>query len=595
MILRRLSASIATVALAAPMLSGCNGASSLLPSSTQGTSELSRLSPQTHALLVAQLHRKIKHVFVIFQENHSYDNYFGTYPGSENLTTRLAKTHGYSQYDYVAKKMQTVFKITHPDVLGPDQDRYILEEKFNGTKMNRFLAGEELDNINNYGTSPAVARQYGLTTMAIYDCDTIPYLWMYAKNFALFDHYFQAETGPSSPSNVAMFAGQAGISQEKRFPGEASNPSEGPGVPINGDLDPFTGPYTSPDTTVQIPQSYATLAMTLGGADAAKAALTNPGKVEKDLTAMASSGRPAIDWQWSQEGYVNSRGAKAQPGYVAHHNAPQYFDYVRNNSAYWSHVNTAQNVLSQIRTGTLPGSGVFFIKGSKENHFGWKPANKNPTIQKEFLGDDDHPGPGNSDAQVAEAFVATYVNAIASSKYWSDSAIFITWDDGGGFYDHVPPQRFEACNDGYPCGDGQRVPFIVISPYALSGAVITDYSDTVSVARFVEATFGLRTMASLPDEAIVKPYGPRDYPNDAISDLAGAFSLAKLDGTSAPNSAQLAMIPGGVVNKFPSPWNCRTLDIQPAAIPTQPPYYTPLKDIVNGDVRRLEAKHSLAD
>ena len=244
MILRRLSTSIAIVALAAPTLTGCNGASPLMPSATSGTSERSRLSPQTHALLVAQLHQKIKHVFVIFQENHSYDNYFGTYPGSENLTTRLAKTHGYSQYDYVAKRMQTVFKITAPDVLGPDQDRYILEEKFNGGKMNRFLAGEELDNINNYGTSPAVARQYGLTTMAIYDCDTIPYLWLYAKNFALLDHYFQAETGPSSPGNVAMFAGQAGISQEKRFPGEASNPSEGPGVPINGDLDPFAGPYT---------------------------------------------------------------------------------------------------------------------------------------------------------------------------------------------------------------------------------------------------------------------------------------------------------------------------------------------------------------
>jgi phospholipase C len=594
MIFRRFLASAATAALAASILSACNGASSVMPSSTYGTLERSRLTPGEHALLINELHKKIKHVFVLFQENHSYDNYFGTYPGSENLGTALAKTHGYRQWDYVAKQYQTVFKVTNPDVLGPDQDRYILENKFAGGQMNNFLAGEELDNIQNYGASKPVARQYGLTTMAIYDCDTIPYLWMYAKNFTLLDHYFQSETGPSSPGNVSMFAAQAGISQEKRFPGEASNSSEGPGVPINGDLDPFAGPYTGADSTVQIPQSYATLGMTLGGAPDAQMA-KNKGKVAKDLEQIASSSTATIPWKWSQEGFVNSRGPKANPGYVAHHNAPQYFDYIRNNNVYWSNVQNTEKMLSQIQTGTLPDSGVFFVKGSKQNHFGWKPANQNATIQKDFLGDDDHPGPGNSDVQVAQAFVATFVNAIAQSKYWSDSAILITWDDGGGFFDHVPPNSFEACNDGYPCGDGQRIPFIIISPYSYSGIVDTDYSDTASVAKFVEAVFGVPTMASLPDEAIVAPYGPRDYSSSALSDLAGAFSLSKLDGSAPPNSASLAEIPGIVVNKFPSPWNCKTLNIKPLAIPTQPPYYKPLKVIEGGTARRIETHRNGVD
>ncbi|MBV8531550.1 MAG: hypothetical protein JO104_09550, partial [Candidatus Eremiobacteraeota bacterium] len=123
---RRLSSALTATAIGASILSGCNGASSALPSSTLGTSESVRLTPQTHALLLKRLSSKIKHVFVIFQENHSYDNYFGTYPNTENLGTKLARTHGYSQYDYVAKRMQTVFKITKPDILGPDQDRYIL-------------------------------------------------------------------------------------------------------------------------------------------------------------------------------------------------------------------------------------------------------------------------------------------------------------------------------------------------------------------------------------------------------------------------------------------------------------------------------------
>lgn len=594
MIRKRLLTSLVTIAFATFVAAGCNSVSSLLPNSTNATIALTRMTPQRHALLLQQLHKKVKHVFVIFQENHTFDNYFGTYPGAENLGTRLAKTHGFSQYDQVAKQEQTVFKITNPDVLGPDQDRYVLESKFAGGKMNDFLTGEELDNIKNYGASRRVARQYGLTTMAIYDCDTIPYLWMYAKNFALLDHYFQSETGPSSPGNVAMFAGQAGISEEKRFPSEGSNPSEGPGVPMNGDLDPFAGPYTGNDSTVQLRQSYATLAMTLGGASAAQQAEAHPGKVKEDLAAVGSSGSSAIPWEWSQEGFVSSRGAKADPGYVAHHNAPQYFDYVRNNDVYWSHVNTTENVLSQITTGTLPESGVFFIKGSKENHFSWKPANKKSVIQKEFLGDDDHPGPGNSDAQVAEAFVATYVNAIAASKYWKDSAILITWDDGGGFYDHVPPTSFEACNDGYSCGDGQRVPFIVISPYSESHAVVSDYSDTVSVDRFVEATFGVSTMASLPDEAEVAPYGPRDYPNNAISDLTGAFDVAKLDGSAPPNPATLAEIPALEVDTFPAPVNCRSLHIKPLAIPTQPPYYNPIRVLQSGSLR-IEAHRNKQD
>lgn len=576
MIQRRLGAASIVAALCASLLSACGSNASMMPSAAMGSIESQRMTPQQHAMLIAQLHKKIKHIFVIFQENHSYDNYFGTFPNSENLGTPLAQSHGYSQWDHVAHRMQTVFKITNPTVLGPDQDRYVLETKFNGGKMNDFLSGEELDNINNYGVKPGPARQYGLTTMAIYDCDTIPYLWMYANNFTLFDHYFQSEVGPSSPGNVSMFAAQAGISQETRFPKEASTKAEGPGVPINGDLDPFSGPYTSKDTTVQIPQSYATLGMTLGGSPAAMAA-HQKGDVAKDLAAIAGSQAPAIPWEWSQEGFVNSRGAKAQAGYVAHHNAPQYFDYIRNNNVYWSHVGTTEKMLAAISNGTLPDSGLFFIKGSKANHFGWTPASKNPLVQKDYLGDDDHPGPGNSDAQIAQAFVATYVNAIAASKYWKDSAIVITWDDGGGFFDHVAPTNFEHCNDGFACGDGQRIPFIVISPYSLSNAVVHDYSDTASVAKFVEAAFGTPSMASLPDEAIVEPYGPRDYSSRELSDLGGAFDLAKLDGSAPLNPASLAEVPGSIVDKFPSPMNCKTLNITPLAIPTQPPYYRPLK------------------
>ena len=71
------------------------------------------------------------------------------------------------------------------------------------------------------------------------------------------------------------------------------------------------------------------------------------------------------------------------------------------------------------------------------NLFNLKPVDPDTTVQKNFLGDDDHPA--YSDAQISEAMVAEAINKIAASPYWSQSAIIITWDDSEGDYDHVQP------------------------------------------------------------------------------------------------------------------------------------------------------------
>jgi phospholipase C len=105
---QRFAAAGMAAALSSAVLSGCNGANSgMLPTSpSYGSLETQHMTPQTHALLVSALQKKIKHVFVIFQENHSFDNYFGTFPGAENLGTALAKSHGYTQYDPIGKRNQ---------------------------------------------------------------------------------------------------------------------------------------------------------------------------------------------------------------------------------------------------------------------------------------------------------------------------------------------------------------------------------------------------------------------------------------------------------------------------------------------------------
>ena len=94
----------------------------------------------------------------------------------------------------------------------------------------------------------------------------------------------------------------------------------------------------------------------------------------------------------------------------------------------------------------------------------------------------DHNGAGNQDG---EQWVSTVVNAIGQSRFWDSTAIFVVWDDWGGFYDHVPPQYLDY--DGL----GIRTPLLVISPYAKHNYVSHVQYEFGSIVRFVEDEFGL--------------------------------------------------------------------------------------------------------
>jgi phospholipase C len=98
------------------------------------------------------------------------------------------------------------------------------------------------------------------------------------------------------------------------------------------------------------------------------------------------------------------------------------------------------------------------------------------------------------------------VNAIGNSQYWADTAIFVTWDDWGGWYDHVPP--FKVVDDGTSWGSGYiygfRVPLIVISAYTRSHYISHVNHDFGSILRFVEENF------SLPALGYADSYAPDD-------------------------------------------------------------------------------------
>ena len=139
---------------------------------------------------------------------------------------------------------------------------------------------------------------------------------------------------------------------------------------------------------------------------------------------------------------------------------------------------------------------------------------------------DEHP-PEN--IQTGEAQVQQIIQAVQASAAWASTAILLTWDEGGGFFDHLAPQQLDAY------GPGIRVPMLVISPFAKKGYVDTVFQDHGSFLKFVEAVFGLPTLASINhtfdtstpttnNSTNGAPFPPRDG-NSATGNLTQCFTF----------------------------------------------------------------------
>lgn len=170
----------------------------------------------------------------------------------------------------------------------------------------------------------------------------------------------------------------------------------------------------------------------------------------------------------------------------------------------------------------------------------------------------DHP-PANLSS--GETFVASLVNAVESSPQWSSTAVFLTWDDYGGFYDHVAPPRID------PLGLSFRVPLIVISPYTAAGMVVHDLGYFDSLLHFVEWRFGLGCIAPRDCQAplplgyfdfLMKPRAPLLFPTDPLN---ASYPMASL-----PSSA-VGSLGGSVLSGS----TCATYCVTPARWDTLPP------------------------
>lgn len=569
----------------------------------------------------AALRARIKYIFILYQENRSFDAYFGSFPGADGLySAARAETPGFFQ---PIMRRDGSLAMIHPFRLGPadfaadlddmDHSHPTLVEKLHITEgkpgMNRFALAEEMHYVKPGEKPSRRALQHGALPMAHIDCDTLPLLWNYASRFVLFDAFFQHTIAPSAPNAIALLAGQSGETQWVKHPDEAplaevapaeAAPGGGyasPGVPVIANPPPFWGSAADQTSATpgnprykmasQINQTYASLPLTFAGMrlPALSRADHDPARdladITSDIPAIAGAGRAPLPWGWYQEGYDHepsdppgAPAAGTHLSYIWHHNAPQYFGYIANNPEMAAHLHGLADFFADMASHRLPEEGgVFYVRGGFRNIAGLLPADPDPRVRRTFQGDDDHPG--YADSEISEALLGREVNAIAASPYWAESAIVITFDEGGGAYDHVPPRILETGPDGKALSRGPRIPLILISPYARTHVVSHEEGDHNEVIKFLDHVFGLPPLATLPEEAAARAagrarlgqdwLGPKDAETPHEGDLFSAFDPARLSGKLAPLPPDYALTPPGVLAKLPlyGGAGCRAIGVVP--------------------------------
>ncbi len=585
------------------------------------------------------LQKKIKYVFVLFQENRSFDFYFGTYPGANGLFPSGGKL-GFNQpivnQDGTVSTIspfkipQSVTGATGSQVLLYPEDLYsvnhghaAIDAKLDyGTnfisKNDRYAFVEEglkgtlsADGKTYTGPAPTLAqKQQGEVVMSHVDCDTVPFLWNYADRFTLFDNFFDTVIGPSTPNAIALIAGQSGETQWVKHPELASNVNTTGGqLPVTADPQPFWGsaldiftppadkqPVDNPGGVSSNPASNLTFASLplsfMGDQIENKIAYDlNPSfdllDVKSDIKKIAGDRNKPVNWAWYQDGYdhepTDPTGTISNSHYIAHHNAPQYFGYIADNPNETKlHMKGLGDFYTAINANALPtGGGVFYVRGGYGNLDGLVPRAPSAAVKAAFKGNDDHPG--YSDAQISEALLADSINAIASSKYWPESAIIITYDETDGEFDHTVPKIRSTDPLGLALDQGPRIPTIVISPYSKAHVISHEATEHGSVIKFIDQLFNLTPLADLPDELAARAKGLQKYgqaylgPSDdltpGVGNMFSAFDNARLMGNAAMLESTYAMIPMASVLSLPhaGAQGCRALQITPT-------------DLVNGVV-----------
>ncbi|MGC1381317.1 MAG: alkaline phosphatase family protein [Candidatus Baltobacteraceae bacterium] len=322
-------------------------------------------------------------------------------------------------------------KMTAPYDLDHEHRGFVIED--DGGKMDGFNLEHSTD-CPGGNCGKRDIRAYGIVPPS----EVQPYFTM-AEQYAFADQMFQTNQGPSFPAHQYLLSGTSTIS-----PGSSLRASENPFTPKQG----YTGGCDAPTGSLVL------LIDTNG---------------EEDQQMYPCFDRPAlsdlVDAKSLTWHYYQAHGGAGL------WNGPDAIQHIRNSPEYATDVVwPSSQILTDISNGNL--SNVVWVT---------------PTAQAS-----DHANITNGSGP---DWVASVVNAIGESKYWKNTAIFVTWDDWGGWYDHVTPPEYNSYELGF------RVPLIAISAYTPKGYVSHRKHEFGSILKFTEKIFGLGSLGTTDTRA----------------------------------------------------------------------------------------------
>jgi phospholipase C len=438
----------------------------------------------------------IQHLVVIFDENVSFDHYFGTYPSAANTDGfKFTAAKGTPTVNGLTPQLLTgnpnldqPTRLTPSEALTCDQNHDYTPEQ---QALDGGLADQYVQDTGSTTCNPPNFSSPGLV-MDYYDGNTVTALWNYAQRFAMSDNNFDTTFGPSTPGALNLISGQTANATSVNAqgvpepdPGAVGSQNAGDTGTVYGDPDPYyDGCANHANPTVRI-----------------------SGQNIGDLLNAAG-----VTWGWFQGGFApthrnpngspvcgkthNNIGGITIGDYNPHHNPFEYYASTANPN----HLPPAS--LAEVGHAGQANHEYdlsWFYKDLAGGHM--------PSVSYLKAADYQDGHPGYSDPIDEQHFLVKTVNAVMKSKFWRNTAIVITYDDSDGWYDHVMPPILNSsadpaldalngtgvCGHGTPlgslpdrCGYGIRLPLLVLSPFARSNFVNNALTDTTSVLRFVE-------------------------------------------------------------------------------------------------------------
>jgi phospholipase C len=389
---------------------------------------VSRAAPVAPAAKEAGGIRKIRHVIIIMQENRSFDEYFGTFPGADGLPTKDGHFTVCVQNPQTGKCDPPYHDANDANGGGPHSARNAAAD-IDGGRMDGFITQAESGRKGCLNmVDPACTNSNMVDVMGYHDWREIPNYWNYASEFVLQDRMFEPNASWSLPAHLFEVSAWSAYCTQHNAPESCKNELQWPGMPV----DPMPGQpiYAWTDITY----------------------LLHKAGVSWGYYVVAGSEPDCED-----DAQVHCAPVPQNSQTPGIWNPLPYFDTVKNDGEI-ANIQPIEVFRRQARSGTLPAVAWIVPSGEVSEH--------PPAL-----------------ISAGQAFVTNLINAVMAGPDWKDCAIFLTWDDWGGFYDHVAPPTVDK--NGY----GLRVPGLVISPYAKSGYIDHQTLSFDAYLKFIEDDF----------------------------------------------------------------------------------------------------------